>query len=70
MRALLLGLLAVAGCASTSTVWCPPLRAYDDAFEHRLADELEAAPAAAAWPAAILDYVTLRDQIGAACPAL
>lgn len=60
--------LALGACASTSTVVCPALRDYTPEFEARLADEIEAAPADAAWPDAVLDYVSIRDQIKAACP--
>lgn len=64
----LLAALSVAGlasCAGQAVSECPPLVAYDQATLDRLADELEAAPADAAWPAFIVDYRALRDQIRA-----
>lgn len=61
-------LAILAGCAGAPPVVCPPLRAYDAAFNARLADEIEAAPAGAAWPLAIEHYVEMRDQLRAACP--
>ena len=60
--------VVLAGCSTTAIVACPPLRAYGTAFNLQLADEVEAAPSEAAWPTAIEDYISLRDQIRAACP--
>ena len=60
--------ILLAGCTTTATVACPPLRAYGTAFNMQLADEVAAAPGEAAWPTVIEDYISLRDQIKAACP--
>jgi len=38
-----------------------PLKTYSQDYRNRLADEVAAAPAGAAWPAAVADYVALRD---------
>jgi len=62
------GLLAVSCAATPPATVCPPLREYPAAFSARLADEVETAPADAAWPEAVTDYIGLRDQIRAACP--
>ena len=63
LLALLLG-----GCAATTTTVCPSLVSYTETEQNRLAGELDAAPADAVWPDMIIDYVSLRDQIRAACP--
>lgn len=41
------------------------LRSYPPAEQRRVADEIEAAPAAAVWPGWIEDYATLRAAIKA-----
>lgn len=41
------------------------LKDYDKAFNMKLADEVEAAPASAAWPEIVVDYAGLRDQVRA-----
>ena len=46
---------------------CPPLVEYDQAERDQLADELDAAPADAFWPAATVDYLNLRSRIRAVC---
>jgi hypothetical protein len=42
---------------------CPPIRQYDREFQRKLAAEIEAAPADAAFPLALQDYAVLRAQI-------
>lgn len=59
--------LLLAGCGANSTTVCPPLRSYSQTFSDQLADEIESAPAGAAFPVAVEDYVGLRDQLRAAC---
>jgi hypothetical protein len=56
---------ALAGCAATPVVVCPPIREYDRAFMTRLADELDRAPAGSAMAQAVVDYRALRDVIRA-----
>jgi hypothetical protein len=41
---------------------CPPVVAYDRAFQARLADEIQRLPPGAALEQAMLDYARLRDQ--------
>jgi hypothetical protein len=43
-------------------VVCPPIPAYDRAFQTRLGDEIQRLPAGAAIERAMLDYARLRDQ--------
>lgn len=70
MRALatLALLAALSACAERVVSECPPLLEYDPAMLDQLASELEAAPADAVWPAFIVDYRALRDQIRACRP--
>lgn len=42
---------------------CPPIRQYDREFQRKLADEIESAPANAAFPMALQDYAVLRGQL-------
>jgi hypothetical protein len=56
------------GCVADSPIVrtiCPPLPAYTADQEHRLADELEAAPATAAWPDMMVDYYAVRERCAA-----
>lgn len=58
------------GCATVNSDpenLCPPIRAYDKAFQRQLADEIEAAPADAAFVDALQDYAVLRAQIRQGC---
>ncbi len=58
------------GCATANSDpenLCPPIRAYDKAFQRKLADEIEAAPVDAAFPDAVQDYAVLRAQIRQGC---
>jgi hypothetical protein len=41
---------------------CPPVAAYDRAFQARLAHEIQRLPPGAALEQAMLDYARLRDQ--------
>jgi hypothetical protein len=52
-------------CSHVPVAVCPPLKTYDEAFNQRLAGELEAMPADSATVEAIGDYIGLRDQIRA-----
>jgi hypothetical protein len=47
---------------SRSSIVCPPIAAYDLAFQARLADEIQRLPPGAALEKAMLDYARLRDQ--------
>lgn len=65
-----LSLTACATAPSRPSVVCPPVAAYDRAFQTRLADEIQRLPPGAALERAILDYARLRDQARAcASPA-
>jgi len=67
-RALLLLVIAtllLTACAtapSSPSIVCPPVVAYDRAFQARLADEIQRLPPGAALEQAMLDYARLRDQ--------
>ena len=64
--ALALSLLSGCGTVSSSAGSdCPPLRDYDRAFLNQLAEEIDKAPIDAAFPIAMQDYATLREQIRA-----
>jgi hypothetical protein len=63
-----LSLTACATALSRSSVVCPPVAAYDRAFQTRLATEIERIPPGAALERAMLDYARLRDQ-ARACAA-
>jgi hypothetical protein len=64
---LLLAPILLIGCASPGSDTCGllPLRTYGPIFSMQLADEVQAAPAAAVWPQAVTDYVALRDAVRA-----
>lgn len=57
-----LSLTACATAPSRPSIVCPPVAAYDRAFQARLADEIQRLPPGAALEQAMLDYVRLRDQ--------
>ncbi len=57
-----LSLTACATAPSRPAVVCPPVAAYDRAFQARLADEIQRLPPGAALEQAMLDYARLRDQ--------
>jgi hypothetical protein len=56
-------LTACATANSDPACVCPPIKKYDREFQRKLADEIEAAPTGAAFPAALQDYAALRGQI-------
>ncbi len=65
-----LSLTACATAPSRPSVACPPVAAYDRAFQARLADEIQRLLPGAALEQAMLDYARLRDQARAcASPA-
>ena len=55
-------LTACATAPSRPSVVCPPVTAYDRAFQTRLADEIQRLPSGAALERAMLDYARLREQ--------
>lgn len=57
--------LLLTGCGVAGTCSILPMRSYDPEFEERLADELDMAPAGAAWPMAVVDYAQLRAAVRA-----
>ena len=57
-----LSLTACATAPSKPSIVCPPVAAYDRAFQARLADEIQRLPPGAALERAMLDYARLRDQ--------
>ncbi len=57
-----LSLTACATAPSRQSVVCPPVAAYDRAFQAQLADEIQRLPPGAALEQAMLDYARLRDQ--------
>lgn len=57
-----LSLTACATAPSRPSMVCPPVAAYDRAFQARLADEIQRLPPGAALEGAMLDYAQLRDQ--------
>lgn len=62
---LLIATLSLTACAtvpSRPSVICPPIAAYDRAFQARLAVEIQRLPTDAALEQAMLDYAKLRDQ--------
>ncbi len=68
LLALALSLLtACAGASFDPTAVCPPVRTYNREFQSKLADEIEAAPADAAFPVAVQDYGLLRAQLRQSC---
>ena len=56
-------LTACATANSNPACVCPPIRQYDREFQRGLADEIESAPANAAFPVALQDYATIRIQL-------
>ncbi len=56
-------LTACATANSDPACVCPPIKKYDREFQRKLADEIEAAPTDAAFPAALQDYALLRQQL-------
>ena len=71
LRSLVIATLSLTACAtapSRPSVVCPPVAAYDSAFQARLADEIQRLPPGAALERAILDYSRLRD-LARACVA-
>lgn len=57
-----LSLTACTTAPSRPVFVCPPVAAYDRAFQARLADEIQRLPPGAALERAMLDYARLRDQ--------
>ena len=55
-------LLSACATAVSDGGACPPVPAYTPAFQERMADELEALPAASAIEQALSDYAVMRDQ--------
>jgi hypothetical protein len=61
--------ILLSGCATKVfepelIVYCPPIKKYDDTFNNKLADEIEALPRSSTHiPEAIGDYAYLRDRI-------
>ena len=61
----------LSGCANTVyktevEVYCPSIKSYSEAFNNRLADEIEDLPAdSQAIGEAISNYIVLRDKIRA-----
>ena len=65
LRSLVIATLSLTACAtapSRPSVVCPPVVAYDRAFQARLADEIQRLPKGAALEQAMLDYARLRNQ--------
>ena len=68
---LVLGMTLLTACASTVyktevEVYCPSIKSYSEAFNNRLADEIEDLPADShAIGEAISNYIVLRDKIRA-----
>ncbi len=60
-------LTACAAVSSNPAAACPPLRDYSRDFQAKLANEVEAASADAAFPVAMQDYGLLRAQIKKSC---
>ena len=63
--------MLLSGCANTVyktevEVYCPSIKSYSEAFNNRLADEIEDLPAdSEAIGEAISNYIVLRDKIRA-----
>jgi hypothetical protein len=63
---LLIAMLSLSACATTGgSCDLLALKTYSQDYRNRLAGEVAAAPAGAAWPQAVADYVGLRDQVRA-----
>ncbi|NBX72859.1 MAG: hypothetical protein EBQ89_01020 [Alphaproteobacteria bacterium] len=56
-------LTACATANSDPACVCPPIKKYDREFQHKLADEIESAPAGAVFPAVLQDYALVRQQL-------
>lgn len=67
----MIGTILLSGCATTvyKTVvepYCPPIKNYSEAFNNRLADEIENLPPdSRAIEEAISNYAVLRDKLRA-----
>lgn len=65
---LVTALLSLSACAETVyrtnlEIYCPPIVAYDSAFNERLAQEIEALPSGStAIEQTITDYAAMRDR--------
>ncbi len=62
---LVIATLSLTACATAPfrpSIVCPPVAAYDRAFQARLAEEIQRLPPGAALERAMLDYARLRDQ--------
>ena len=62
---LVIATLSLTACATAPfrpSIVCPPVAAYDRAFQARLADEIQRLLPGAALEQAMLDYARLRDQ--------
>ena len=68
---LVIGMMLLSGCANTVyktevEVYCPSIKIYSEAFNNRLADEIEDLPTdSQAIGEAISNYIVLRDKIRA-----
>jgi hypothetical protein len=61
-----IAMLSLSGCGTTGgSCDLLALKTYSQEYRNRLADEVAAAPADAAWPVAVSDYVALRNQVRA-----
>jgi hypothetical protein len=73
LQSLVIATLLLTACAtapSRPSVVCPPVAAYDRAYQAQLADEIQRLPPGTALERAMLDYARLRDQARAcASPA-
>lgn len=56
-------LTACATANSDPACVCPPIKKYDQEFQRKLADEIEAAPENVVWPLAIQDYGLIRNIV-------
>jgi hypothetical protein len=56
-------LTACATANSDPACVCPPIKKYDQEFQGKLADEIEAASKDAVFPVALQDYAQLRNVI-------
>jgi hypothetical protein len=61
----LLVFFSLTACAHPIVTACPPVPAYSDAFQARLAEEVHALPPDSALGRAIVDYGRLRAQLRA-----
>ena len=62
LLALAVSLLAACATANSDPACvCPPIKKYDQEFQRKLADEIEAASKDAIWPLAIQDYDQIRS---------